>query len=119
MGGLHSLGVADFTGNGKLDVITAEQDWQRARPGANGEENPRYFLWENLGVGPSWSNNPKVEWKEHIIADVNLGGHEIVFGDVTGNGKLDIVGKPWTPSSNNALGGKAFVLFLENISILD
>jgi len=119
MGGLHSLGVADFTGNGKLDVITAEQDWQRARPGANGEENPRYFLWENLGVGPSWSNNPKVEWKEHVIADVNLGGHEIVFGDVTGNGKLDIVGKPWTPSSNNALGGKAFVLFLENISILD
>lgn len=119
LGGMHSLGVADFTGNGKLDVISAEQDWQRARPGANGEENPRYFLWENLGVGPSWSNNPKVEWKEHVIADINLGGHEIVFGDVTGNGKLDIVGKPWTPSDNNALGGKAFVLFLENKSVLD
>ncbi len=119
MGGLHSLGVADFTGNGKLDVITAEQDWQRARPGAKGEENPRYYLWENLGVGPSWSNNPKVEWKEHVIADVNLGGHEIVFGDVTGDGMLDIVGKPWSPSDDNALGGKAFVLFLENKSILD
>lgn len=119
MGGLHSLGVADFTGDGKPDVMTAEQDWQRARPGANGEENPRYYLWENLGVGPSWSNNPTVEWKEHVIADENLGGHEVVFGDVTGNGKLDIVGKPWSPSDNNALGGKAFVIFLENKSILD
>ncbi|SDM70855.1 FG-GAP repeat domain-containing protein [Kriegella aquimaris] len=119
MGGLHSLGVADFTGDGIPDVITAEQDWQRARPGANGEENPRYFLYENLGVGPSWSNNPKVEWKEHIIADANLGGHEIVFGDVTGDGMLDIIGKPWSPSDNNALGGKAFVIFLENKSVLD
>lgn len=119
LGGMHSLGVADFTGDGIPDVISAEQDWQRARPGANGEENPRYFLWENLGVGPSWSNNATVEWKEHIIADINLGGHEIVFGDVTGNGMLDIVGKPWSPSDNNALGGKAYVLFLENKSILD
>ncbi|MBM1105873.1 VCBS repeat-containing protein [Aurantibacter crassamenti] len=119
MGGLHSLGVADFTGDGIPDVITAEQDWQRARPGANGEENPRYFLYENLGVGPSWSNNPTVEWKEHVIADVNLGGHEVVFGDVTGDGMLDIVGKPWSPSDNNALGGKAFVIFLENKSVLD
>lgn len=119
LGGLHSLGVADFTGDGKLDVITAEQDWQRARPGKNGEINPRYFLWENLGVGPSWSNNPTVEREEHIISDENLGGHEIVFGDVTGDGMLDIVGKPWSPSDNNALGGKAFVIFLENKSILD
>ncbi|MFH5882762.1 FG-GAP repeat domain-containing protein [Halalkalibaculum sp. DA3122] len=119
MGGLHSLGVADFTGDGKLDVISAEQDWQRARPGENGELNPRYYLWENLGVGPSWSNNPTVEWKEHVISDENLGGHEIVFGDVTGNGMLDIVGKPWSPSDNNALGGRAFVIFLENKSILE
>ena len=45
----------------------------------------------------------------------NLGGHEIVVGDVTGNGKLDILGKPWPPVEGNAVGGKMFVVFLEGI----
>jgi hypothetical protein len=112
MGGLHSLFVDDFTGNGRPDIVTMEQDWQRARPGPNGEEQPRAFLYENLGVGFDGT----VLWHEHVIADVNLGGHEIVGGDVTGNGKTDIVAKPWSTSDNNALGGNAFIIFLENIS---
>jgi len=57
-----------------------------------------------------------IYWREHVILDANLGGHEAVVGDVTGNELLDIIGKPWTPRRENSLDGKMFILFLENIS---
>ena len=48
-----------------------------------GQRPPRWYIWENLdGKGGAW--------KEHAILDVNLGGHEAVVGDVTGNGKPDV-----------------------------
>ncbi len=87
-------------------------DLDFARPGPKGEVNPRYFLWENLGD----TYDGIVSWREHVISDINLGGHEIVAGDVTGDGKLDIIGKPWNPSPKNALGGRGYVLFLHNVS---
>ena len=68
------------------------------------------FIWENLdGVGGAW--------QEHVIFDGNLGGHEAVVGDVTWNGALDIIAKPWQPHPDNALGGRMFILFLENLGI--
>jgi hypothetical protein len=55
-------------------------------------------------------------WQEHVILDANLGGHEAVVGDVTGDGLPDVIAKPWAPHKANALGGKMFVVFLENVS---
>ena len=55
-------------------------------------------------------------WQEHVILDANLGGHQAVVGDVTGNGLPDIISKPWTANDNNGLDGKMFVVFLENQS---
>ena len=102
-GAFHSLVVADFTGDGALDIFSAEMEWVR------GAAPPRWYIWENVdGRGH--------QWREHVILDVNLGGHECVAGDVTGDGKLDILGKPWVPHKDNALGGKSFVVFLENLS---
>ena len=102
-GAFHSLQVADFTGNGRLDIFTAEMEWVR------GQRAPRWYLWENLdGRGTAWH--------EHVILDANLGGHDTMAGDVTGNGRLDLVSKPWTPHKDNALGGRPFVVFLENVS---
>lgn len=52
---------------------------------------------------------------EHTISDVNLGaGHEMVCADMNGDGRVDIMGKPWVPGKGNAVSGRAFVLFLEN-----
>jgi hypothetical protein len=73
-----------------------------------GEAPPRWYIWENVdGRGKTW--------KEHVILDANLGGHAAVLGDVTGNGKLDIVAKPWNASEKNALNGAVFVAFLEHL----
>jgi len=102
-GAYHTLYVGDLDGDGDFDVFSCEME------GVCGEADPRWYIWENVdGVGGAW--------QEHVILDANLGGHEAVVGDITGNGLPDIIGKPWNPRGENALGGKMFVVFLENIS---
>ena len=100
-GAYHSLYVGDLDGDGDFDVFTCEME------GVPGEQPPRYYIFENVdGAGNTW--------KEHVILDVNLGGHAAVVGDVTGNGLPDIITKPWQPRPDNAIGGKIFVILLEN-----
>jgi hypothetical protein len=102
-GAYHSLYVGDLDGDGDFDVFSCEME------AVGGERPPRYYIWENLdGVGG--------EWQEHVILDANLGGHAALVGDVTGNGLADIIAKPWNAQPTNALGGKMFVVLLENVS---
>ena len=104
-GAYHSLYVGDLDGDGDLDIFSCEME------GVPGHAPPRWYIWENLdGKGE--------RWQEHVILDANLGGHDAVVGDVTGNGLPDIISKPWNPRKGNAVGGKMFVVFLENISKL-
>jgi hypothetical protein len=102
-GAFHSLAVADFTGNGHRDLLSTEMEWVR------GASAPRWYIWEN-------ADGRGTRWHEHVILDANLGGHETQTADVTGNGKRDIISKPWRPHAQNAVGGKPFVVFLENVS---
>jgi len=101
-GSLHALAVADFNGDGKPDILSNEQE--ELLPA--GRENPRWILWENLGG---------LKFREHIILDANLGGHELQVGDVDGDGDIDICSKPWGPRPWNGAGGKLHVDFLENL----
>jgi len=97
------IGLGDLDGDGDLDIFSAEME------AVGGDAEPRWYLWENVdGKG--------TQWQEHVILDANLGGHEIVVGDVTGNGTLDILGKPWRPAEGNAVDGKMFVVFLEGLA---
>jgi hypothetical protein len=54
-------------------------DLGRARPGTNPEGNPLAQLWENSGEGFDGT----ILFHEHVVADVNLGGHETVCKDMT------------------------------------
>ncbi len=101
-GAFHSLHVADFNGDGKPDVFAVEME------SVPGDRPPRWFLWENLGSG---------RFDEHVVLDMNLGGHEAVVGDVDGDGDLDICSKPWRASRTNANGGRVHFDYLENLSI--
>ena len=103
-GAYHSLFVGDLDGDGGLDVFSCEMEMKAVR----GEKPPRFYIWENV------DGHGKI-WKEHIILDVNLGGHATVVGDITGNGSLDMLTKPWRANPQNALNGKMYVMFLENI----
>jgi hypothetical protein len=101
-GAYHSLYVGDLDGDGDFDILSCEME------AVGGEEPPRWYIWENLdGKGGAW--------QEHVILDANLGGHAAMVGDVTGNGLPDVIGKPWRPRPANAVDGKMYVVFLENV----
>lgn len=99
-GSLHSLAVADFNNDGRLDILCNEQE-ELLPPG---RDNPRWILWENLGNG---------RFAERILLDSALGGHELQVGDVDGDGDIDICSKPWGLGRWNLKAG-FHVDFLEN-----
>lgn len=72
----HSLQVADFDGDGRPDVYVAESFL-----GEN--ENPRHFVYRNLGDG---------EFEEHLVHE-GTPTHEAKVADLTGDGRPDVVGK--------------------------
>lgn len=101
-GSLHSLAVADFNGDGRLDIVSNEQE--ELLPA--GRQNPRWILWENLG---------QQKYAERILPDTKLGGHDLQAGDVDGDGDFDICSKAWGPQPWNGNGGRMHVDFLENL----
>jgi hypothetical protein len=101
-GSLHSLAVADLNNDGRLDILSNEQE-ELLPPG---RKNPRWVIWENRGNG---------QFAERIILDGRLGGHELQVVDLDGEGRLDILSKPWSAAPWNACQGKFHVDCLKNV----
>jgi len=105
-GSFHSLWVADFDLDGDPDVFTMEQEDDSILP----EGAPmKAFLWENLD-GRAGS------FREHVVLDRGIGGHDALFGDADGDGDLDGYFKIWSTFHSNGYDGKPHVDYLENLA---
>ncbi len=101
---LHSLGVADLDGDGRLEIVTAEME--------NGktdgvEARPRWWALARDAAGG---------WQRHVLLDANLGTHQAAIGDFDGDGQPDIAGKVWRANPINGCGGRNHVDVLWNRS---
>ncbi|MGC9347431.1 MAG: FG-GAP repeat domain-containing protein [Anaerolineae bacterium] len=77
----HSLEIADFDGSGRPDIFVGEM-------GLRGYPNPREVIFYNRGDGL---------FTPVIIGQ--LATHDAKVGDISGNGRPDIVGKPYSPEN--------------------
>jgi hypothetical protein len=81
----HSLQVGDFTGSGTIDIYVAEM-------GISGNEDPTHYLFVNDGSG---------EFDEQVVGH-GVATHEAKAVDLNGDGHLDVVGKSYAPTPDDA-----------------
>ena len=78
----HSFDIGDFTGDGRPDIYVGEM-------GLGKHDDPRHFIFVNRGDGT---------FEERIIAR-GIPTHEAKVANLSGNGRCDIVGKPYAPEN--------------------
>lgn len=76
----HSVAIADLNGDGQNDIFVGEM-------GLGKNPDPKMIVYINRGGG---------DFEECVISR-GRPTHEAKLGDLTGDGRLDIVGKPYQP----------------------
>ena len=81
----HSLQIADIDGDGHLDIFAAEMaKWTETR---TVPDHPNATAWIFFGDG-------KGAFRQTVFA-TGMGFHEARVGDLNGDGKMDILDKPY------------------------
>jgi hypothetical protein len=76
----HSLAIADLNADGRPDIFTAEM-------GLGRNPDPEMVIYINRGRGEF----------EEVVFQRGIPTHEAKLGDLTGDGRPDVVGKPYDP----------------------
>ncbi len=92
-GSFHSLGVADFNQDDRLDIFAGEQEDPDTYMEANGLVAMKPRGLKERGV--IWYQKQNFQFEQCIIHVDNPGWHDAQLGDVDGDGDIDIVTKVW------------------------
>jgi VCBS repeat protein len=106
-GSFHSLQMADFDLDGDGDILVVEQEDSKILPQGAA---PRWFIWENQTEGNA------VKFVEQVVFDGRLGGHDVLIGDVDGDGDIDVASKIWNVWKDSANDGLVHADWLENLA---
>jgi hypothetical protein len=77
--GISPKGYADLDQDGDMDIVSGG--------GPLSANEKKLFLWEN-------TKRNGTTWKKHILLE-GMEVHELIAGDVDGDGDIDICSKPW------------------------